>query len=256
MNEQPVMPLFAPMYTIGSELANLNWLTVCYETDSERLNQILPGPLEPGERAEVLIWVAEFISATFEGPSGLRQLPRYFQGGVAVRAHLAGEEVAYPLVSYITGLNHGFTGRELFGLPKKQAREVTLSDRNGRVDASITTAEGTRLIDISGQAAAPAADAAIVPDWFSRQRTVKLIPSATGTGYDVKQLVAVPFGFSNTTDVHEVNVELAIASTPLDPLADLPVKSLSYHRIGKTNLSVGYGSYLGEPTSLPNWGKP
>lgn len=257
MIEQPVMPLFAPMYTVGSELASLNWLTVCYETDPALIRQILPGPLEPADNAEVLIWIAEFVSATFEGTSGRRELPRYFQGGVAVKASLAGEDVAYPLVSYITGLNHGFTGRELFGLPKKQAQEVTLSHIDGRVDASITTADGTRLVSVSGTSeGTDSRNAGIAPDWFSRQRTVKLIPSATGIGYDVNQLVAVPFEFIDTVEVKELDAVLSLEASRLDPIADLPVHSLTYQRVGRTNMTVGYGTYLGTPTSLPNWGRP
>lgn len=251
---QPVMPLFAPMYTVGSETADLRWLTVCYRTDPGLIASILPGPMTAPEDAQVLVWVAEFITARFEGADGSRTLPTYFQGGLAVQARMDSVDCAYPLASYITGLNHGFTGRELFGLPKKQARSVSLEASASSLSANIVSDSGVELIMIKGKPEGAAPDGEIVPDWFTRQRTVKQIPSATGTGYDVSQIVAAPFDFTPSADepIQQPDVSLTLGRSLDDPIAVLPVRELTYQRYGRTQLQVGYGTYLGAPTSMPS----
>ncbi|OJU40382.1 MAG: hypothetical protein BGN97_11065 [Microbacterium sp. 69-10] len=250
-----VMPLFAPLYTVGSERAEVRWLSIVYETDPARLDEVLPRPLTLSDRAEVIVWGADFVRAKFQGESGTRELPRYTQGGIAVRARHLGEEVAYPLVSYITGPNHGFTGRELFGLPKKQARAVELTEQDDEVTMSITTAGDIEIVRAIGRIGATLPAQELVPSWFGRQRTVKLIPSATGTGYDVRQLTAVPFTFDEQRDVRAVDAELALTHAPADPVAMLPCLRVQHAAIGDMLLGVGYGRYLGEPETLPVWGR-
>lgn len=251
----PVMPLFAPMYTIGSERAQVRWLTIVYETDSQKIDSLLPRPLLPGSESEVLIWVADFISATFTGEGASRELPRYTQGGIAVRAEYGGRSVAYPLVSYITGLNHGFTGRELFGLPKKQASAVVLDEQDDHVAASITTASGIDVISATGTLGTEMLAQDLVPEWFGHQHTVKLIPSVTGEGYDVDQLTHVPFTFGEHAAVRAVDAELSFVESASDPIADLPCKNIRHAAIGDVVLGVGYGRYLGTPQSHPVWGR-
>lgn len=252
----PVMPLFAPMYTIGSERAQVRWLTLVYTTDPRKVADVLPSPLRPDSEPEVLIWIADFISATFTGGDTSRELPRYTQGGIAVRAEYEGQSVAYPLVSYITGLNHGFTGRELFGLPKKQASSVVLDEQNDRLTASITTAQDIDIVTVTGNSTTAPLRRDLVPEWFGHQHTVKLIPSVTGDGYDVNQLTYVPFTFNDAKNVHAVNADLRLTESASDPIADLPCREIRHAAVGDTVLGVGYGRYLGEPQSHPVWGRP
>lgn len=251
-----VMPAFAPLYTIGAERAEVRWLSIVYETDPARLDAALPRPLTLSTKPEVIVWVADFVRATFEGTNGSRVLPRYTQGGIAVRARHDDLDVAYPLVSYITGLNHGFTGRELFGLPKKQASEVVLHEEEDALSASITTAEGVQIVSADCAIGSPLPRESLVPDWFRHQRTIKLIPSATGIGYDVKQLTAVPFSFDDHQGVRSVDANLLLTHSDADPIADLPCTDEPHAAIGNVMLGVGYGRYLGEPQSLPSWGRP
>lgn len=255
-----VMPLFAPLYEVGTELARLQWLTLQYRTDASVLASMLPGPLQPDDEPEVVIWIARFLSATFERDGQtLKELDPYTQAGVDLRCRFAGASGAFPLVSYITGLNHGITGRELFGLPKKQASRVTLNHTSARVEAEVVTADGTQVVGARGffrgveagdhtagsdgpTACNPHLD--LVPAWMTRQLTAKVIPSATGTGYDVAQLVHVPFEFSAERDVVSLDAQLELGGSANDPIDALGVRGPISARWGFTDLRVLFGTYL------------
>ncbi|GAA4219688.1 acetoacetate decarboxylase family protein [Actinocatenispora rupis] len=249
------MPAFAPLYAVGTETATLDWLTVVYRTDPAVVRAILPPPLTPDPDPEVLVWVARFRTAEFSaGGEVVGSLEPYTQGGVCVRCTRGDEPGAYPLVSYIAGLNHGFTGRELFGLPKKQALDVDLSTVDDEVSAGITTTRGTPVVRVAGTLGGPTDP--LVPDWFATQYTLKLIPSATGVGFDVNRLVRIPFTFTDQADVRGVDATVTLAESAADPLHLLPVRSTRTAAYGSTALHVGYGTYLDEVTAIPTLGRP
>ncbi|MFF0449857.1 acetoacetate decarboxylase family protein [Streptomyces sp. NPDC004609] len=155
------MPAFAPPYGVGSESVSLRWLTVEYRTRPETIAALLPEPLRPTGDPRVAIWVAEFMGAAFRLPDGsVEQRPPYMQAGVSVRCRRGDEIGAYPLIFFIEGLNHGTLGREIFGLPKKQARSVTLEQHAGAVTGRIVTANGIEVVTVTGHAPAVAAGAA------------------------------------------------------------------------------------------------
>ncbi|WP_031470487.1 acetoacetate decarboxylase family protein [Sciscionella sediminilitoris] len=249
------MPAFAPLYAVGTERASLDWLTVVYRTDAGVVDSLLPPPLRRDGEAEVLIWVARFLSASFERDGELvGELPSYEQGGVCVRCARSGEAGAYPLVSYIAGLNHGFTGRELFGLPKKQAQRVLLDRTGQRSSAEILTTAGIPIVRIEAEDTGQAAE--LVPDWFTNQLSLKLIPSATGQGFDVNHLVRIPFEFSGQSGVTGLDARVELTASGADPLHLLPVREHVWAARGHTGLRVGYGTYLDQVTEIPTLGVP
>jgi acetoacetate decarboxylase len=249
------MPVFAPLYAVGTERASLDWLSVVYRTDPEVVEAVLPAPLTPDSEPEVIIWVARFLTASFESDGQVvGELPSYEQGGVCVRSTLRGESGAYPLVSYIAGLNHGFTGRELFGLPKKQAQRVELEVAGDAVRAEILTTAQVPVVRIEGDLG-PSTDR-LVPDWFSRQLSLKIIPRADGRGFDVNRLVRIPFDFSDQADVRAVDASVRLTPSGSDPLHLLPVRGVARAAFGSTSLRVGYGEYLDEVNHFPTFGVP
>lgn len=249
------MPAFAPMYAVGTETATLDWLTVVYRTDPEVVRAILPPPLTPDVSADVIVWVARFLTAEFSaGGEVVGSLEPYSQGGVCVRCRRGDQAGAYPLVSYIAGLNHGFTGRELFGLPKKQALDVDLSTVEDQVSAEILTTQRIPVVRIDATLGGPGTS--LTPDWFGTQLTLKLIPSATGTGFDVSRLVRVPFDFADRTGIRDATASVTLTPSAADPLHLLPVESVRHAAYGRTSLRVGYGTYLDEVTTIPTLGRP
>ncbi|MDH6282696.1 acetoacetate decarboxylase family protein [Prescottella agglutinans] len=252
------MPAFAPLFAAGTESVRVRWLSLVYETDGEVLDAILPAPLGPGGRPQVAVWIAEFIGAEFSAADGTKEVrPAYMQGGISVRCrHDGGGDGAYAVGTYVEGLNHGILGRELFGLPKKQARRVQLDETPDDIEYSIRNAAGIDLV--AGRVALDNARATteLVPDWFSTHYTLKLIPSAEGNGFDISRLVRIPFGFDVERSPQSGSATLEHRHCPSDPLHLLTVASEVRATYGHARLDIDYGTYLDHVTDIPTFGSP
>ncbi|WP_051793083.1 acetoacetate decarboxylase family protein [Amycolatopsis jejuensis] len=249
------MPAFAPLYGVGAESVDLRWLTVEYRTDPSVLASILPAPLTPTGDPRVAIWVAEFLGAEFHLPDGaVERRPPYLQGGVCVQCRREDEVGAYPLTFFIEGLNHGTLGREIFGLPKKQARAVRLADDG--TSARIVTANDIEVVSVAAQPTEQHAEIDPIPDWFARHFTLKLIPSAEGTGYDISRLVRVPFRSSQPGEGWEGTADVVLRESAADPLSTLGCREVVHARYGRVRLEVGFGKYLDHVDEIPVAGTP
>jgi acetoacetate decarboxylase len=182
--------------------------------------------------------------------------PNYLQGGVCVRCRHGAQPGAYPLVTFVEGLNHGMLGRELFGLPKKQAATVYLDVEGEQLRAGFVTAGGLDLLRVTATLDARPVDRDPMPDWFADHYALKLIPSATGRGYDVNRLVRVPFRSSRGRAVRSGPAALDLTPSEIDPLHLLePVTepALSY---GSMRLDIDFGEYLERVDEFPTFGLP
>ncbi|RVW10995.1 hypothetical protein EGT67_00535 [Prescottella agglutinans] len=252
------MPAFAPLFAAGTESVRVRWLSLVYETDGEVLDAILPTPLDPGGRPQVAVWIAEFIGAEFSAADGTKEVrPAYMQGGISVRCrHADGTDGAYAVGTYVEGLNHGILGRELFGLPKKQARRVRLDETPGGIEYSMTNAAGVDLV--AGRVTLDGTRAAteLVPEWFSTHYTLKLIPSAEGNGFDISRLVRIPFAFESEHSPQSGSATLEHRHCVSDPVHLLGVTSEVRATYGLARLDIDYGTYLDHVTDIPTFGSP
>ncbi|NIH80434.1 acetoacetate decarboxylase family protein [Amycolatopsis viridis] len=251
------MPPFAPLYGVGTETVQLRWLTVEYRTDPEVLARLLPAPLAPAPDPLVAIWVAEFLGAGFHLPDGtVEQRPPYLQAGISVQCRRQDEVGAYPLTFFIEGLNHGTLGREIFGLPKKQARAVTLTEDGDEVTGRIVTANDIEIVTVRARAATPGAALDPIPEWFGHHFALKLIPSAEGTGYDISRLVRIPFRTSRPTGGWDGTAEVTVRPSAADPVHLLPCLEVTSARYGGIRLDIGFGTYLDHVDHVPVAGTP
>ncbi|WP_020415928.1 acetoacetate decarboxylase family protein [Amycolatopsis sp. ATCC 39116] len=251
------MPPFAPLYGVGTESVRLRWLTVEYRTDPQAVASLLPAPLAATPDPLVGIWVAEFLGAGFHLPDGtVEQRPPYLQAGISVRCHRHGEVGAYPLTFFIEGLNHGTLGREIFGLPKKQARAVTLTEEGGAVTGRIVTANDIEVLTVRARATTPAGPLDPVPAWFGNHFALKLIPSAEGTGYDISRLVRIPFRTSEPGGAWDGTAEVTLRPSTADPVQLLPCREVASARYGGIRLDIGFGTYLDHVDHVPVAGTP
>ncbi|WP_239004091.1 acetoacetate decarboxylase family protein [Nocardia panacis] len=252
------MPVFAPLYSPGTESVSVRWLSVVYPTTEAIAAAVLPRPLTVSE-PEVLIWVAEFIGAEFTSASGsVETRPAYMQAGINLRCRRDQQDGAYAIGTYVEGLNHGILGRELFGLPKKQSRAVRLHETSpGRVDFAIHDAAGTALVTGSADLSSTA-DQAIIPDWFATQFTAKIIPSAEGHGFDISRLVRIPFAFNGITPPRHGEATFEFAESRSDPLHLLTVNGPARAAYGNARLDIDFGTYLDQldQADLPTFGTP
>ncbi|MGP3960927.1 acetoacetate decarboxylase family protein [Nonomuraea sp. 3N208] len=252
------MPAFAPLYGLGSETASLRWLTVEYRTRPDVLARVLPPPLCPTEEPIAAVWVAEFVSASFHLPDGgVERRPSYMQAGVCVRCRREDEEGAYPLTFFIEGLNHGVLGRELAGLPKKQARSVRLEQDETGVSGSVVTAQDIEVVTVRAHATeTPPQPVDPIPWWFGNHFTLKLIPSAEGRGYDVNSIVRVPFRTSGARGGWIGQGEVTLTPSTADPLHLVACEEVIEARFGELDLEVGFGTYLDQVDEIPTFGIP
>ncbi|WP_409464335.1 acetoacetate decarboxylase family protein [Amycolatopsis sp. GA6-003] len=251
------MPAFAPLYGVGAESVDLRWLTVEYRTDPEVLAGLLPAPLTPAGDPRAAVWVAEFLGAEFRLPDGtVERRPPYLQAGVCVQCRRHDEVGAYPLTFFIEGLNHGTLGREIFGLPKKQARAVTLDEDGSAATGRIVTANGIEVVTVTARAARRHREIDPIPGWFARHFTLKLIPSAEGTGYDISRLVHVPFRTSLPGEGWEGSADVVLRPSASDPISALPCTEVVTARYGRVRLEVGFGKYLDHVDRIPVLGAP
>lgn len=256
------MPVFAPLFAPGTERVRVRWATVEAPVSAATAARCLPEGLAVPEQPTVALWIAEFIGAEFHSATGIERRPDYLQGGVSLRCagFGGGADGAYAIETFVEGLNHGILGRELFGLPKKQARAVRLDESADSLTFSITSALGETLA--SGSAALHGEDhtpsATPAPAWFDRHFTVKAIPSAEGVGYDVCKLVEIPWAMESTELVREGVAELQWGPSRVDPLHHFVPTGPAHARYGFASLDIGFGRYLADvvppaPLGAPGW---
>lgn len=251
------MPSFAPLYSAGTERVEVRWLGMTYPTDPAILESLLPAPLTRGKVPEVGVWVAEFIGAEFITPDGtVERRPAYMQGGVSVRCDYHGADSAYAVITFVEGLNHGVLGREQFGLPKKQAREVRLQEVESGLDVSFVTARGIPLLSAAVDLDRRDEDERPAPEWFDRHLTHKLIPSAEGTGFDISRLVEIPWAFSDFENIRHGEARVTWAEDRTDPLHLLAPAGAVRAHYGKSVLSISYGTYREHVTEFTSFGSP
>ncbi len=254
------MPAFAPLFRPGEETVGVRWLTVVYDVDPEVARRALPAPLTLPDRVQAALWVGEFSNATFADGAGSDVRRPYLQGGVSLACERDGEPGAYALETFVAGLNHGILGRELFGLPKKQVRQVELLEADGRLSWAIVSASDLRLLRGASVSTADPAGVPLAPSWFRDHYTAKVIPSADGRGYDVCKLVRIPWAFEGEQVAQAGRAALhwsASTSDPLHLLAERPGGDFAY---GEATLRIDYGTYVADldlpaPLGQEQWGR-
>ncbi|MDQ7876502.1 acetoacetate decarboxylase family protein [Microbacterium sp. QXD-8] len=251
------MPVFAPLFSVGTERVSVRWLTLTYPTSVEVLRALLPAPVAPGVQPDVGVWVAEFIGAEFIGNDGtVERRPAYMQGGVSVRCDYHGRDAAYAVATFVEGLNHGILGRELFGLPKKQAQEVKLHEHGSSLDVSWVAAQGKKLFTASAHLSSARTERRPAPRWFDSHLTHKLIPSAEGHGYDISRLVEIPWSFTEADDMRSGTASVAWERDATDPLHILSPAGPVIADYGNSVLQIDYGQYREHVADFPTFGTP
>lgn len=251
------MPAFAPLFAVGREEVDVEWMTIVYPTDPEMLRRVLPAPLRLGEEPEVGVWMALFKNAAFLSKAGgVETRPAYWQAGVSVRCAREDVEGAYALCTYVEGLNHGILGRELFGLPKKQVRRASFAREGGKAALGIDLASGHRLLRADVRFDPGTGTGAPAPNWFEQHFTLKLIPSAEGDGFDVSRLVEIPWRFTESRELLAGSAELRWQEIPSDPLHLLDVRGEARVRYGESRLGIDFGVYREDVTAFESFGVP
>lgn len=204
-------------------------VTVVFETDPDIVRSVLPPPLAPSEPT------ARLRIATVDMGTGL---PAFGAGWFGVRARHESIEGEYALFMPMTTEQATIGGRETFGEPKKIG-EVGLQLDGDRLTASIQRM-GFSVAEVSGELGAE------LPD-YERDKIdfyFKLGPSPDGKGLDGDPLFVYCHRHETARFVRAVEGELKLMDSPLDPVADIPIRrvvSMEFAELASTQRGEAVG---------------
>ncbi|MCU1448477.1 MAG: Acetoacetate decarboxylase [Acidimicrobiales bacterium] len=187
-------------------------VTVVFETDPDVIAAVLPPPLSPSPDVTARLRIATVDMGTGLKPFGA--------GWFGVRCRHGSVEGEYALFMPMTTEQATIGGRETFGEPKKLA-DVTLQLDGDRLAAWVERM-GFRVAEVSGQLGAEAAD-------YEKDKVdfyFKLSPSPDGVGLDADPPFVYCHRHESARSVRDIEGELKLMESPLDPVADVPVRSI------------------------------
>src|SRR3954468_5069088 len=188
-------------------------VTVVFETDPDVIAAVLPPPLSSSPDAAT----ARLRIAIVDMGTGLKP---FGAGWFGVRCRHGDDEGEYALLMPMTTEQSVIGGRETFGEPKKIA-DVTLQVDGDRVSAYVERL-GFRIAEISGQLGEerPGYEKDKIDFYF------KLNPNPSGNGLDSDPPFVYCHRHEAARNVRSVDGELKMMESPLDPIADIPVRAI------------------------------
>jgi acetoacetate decarboxylase len=185
-------------------------VTAVFETDPEVIRQVLPRPLEPAAEATARLRIATVDMGTGLKPFGA--------GWFGVRARHGDREGEYALFMPMTTEQATIGGRETFGEPKKIG-DVTLQLDGDRVSAYIERM-GFRIAELGGTLGDE------LPDYEKDKVDFyfKFNPAPDGAGFDNDPALVYCHRAERSRNRRAVDAELKLLDSPLDPVADIPVR--------------------------------
>jgi acetoacetate decarboxylase len=188
-----------------------------YETDPKIAAAVIPRPLEPGARPEVCVTfsqVAIHISPQFTMEIG--------SAIFGVRARYDGSDGIYLLTMPMTTEQAVIGGRETYGEPKKIAA-IEFAREGERVAAKVSRM-GFTYLEASGRVGRALGPRAFLEHAFC----FKASPSPEhGKALDADPLLVRLDWRHDQTGAWEVeDAELVLRESPVDPVADVPVRRL------------------------------
>ena len=187
-------------------------VTVVFETDPAAIAAVLPPPLERSTASTARLRIATVDMGTGLKPFGA--------GWFGVRCRHGSTEGEYALFMPMTTEQATIGGRETFGEPKKIA-DVTLQLDGDRVSAYIERM-GFKVAEVNGLLAdeLPGYEKDKVDFYF------KLSPNPDGVGLDGDPPFVYCHRHESARAVRRIEGEVKLMESPLDPVADFPVKRI------------------------------
>ncbi|TXT58710.1 MAG: hypothetical protein BAJALOKI1v1_1570006 [Promethearchaeota archaeon] len=210
-----------------TEFRNAKMLNVLWETKMEIIRKILPPPLKPIQKPIVLAFIAHYPQ-TNQGCS-------YYEGALMLRCEYHGEFGNYYLAMPVTDDRALFSGREIFGFPKKMAN-VHLERNDGKI-YGYSERLGVKNIEIIADLNNEFNDAntpqlikelGLLPG--RNKNTInynfKYFPAPNKKGFDyhpwlVKQQTSI-----RPKSMEMGSAEIILASTVHDPWAEVEIKKI------------------------------
>jgi acetoacetate decarboxylase len=205
-------------------------------TDEAVVAEVLPGPLRPAPDPLVFTFVANYPQTNF----GVA----YREGALFVAAMHRGELGWYCLSMPVDDDSAMIGGRDIQGFPKKMADRITL-EQDGISVVGTVERRGVPILRIEGDYQDPIRPAAL--PWPGRLTTdldgrtafaetaflFKYSPSADGSSLaHLPQLVRQVTLFAPGEEQNLGVGKLELASSPVDPLGQIPVRDIVHTGFG------------------------
>jgi len=234
------MPEYDPLYPkLPYEYENYTRLSVYGNGDEDAIATLLPEPLTA---------VSGTLEAFILSAPSIAGLDGYTEGGIVVQARYKDTVGAHMLAEFVTKADALAAGREIWGYPKKLC-DVGYDERDDGSRSGHITMDGVDLIRASFE---PADVDFEVPQLFPRLQ-VKRIPSATGDGCDVNQIVKMGFsGDKSDFDADSVHEQtdgtgqIEFPANPDNPFVRIgPVDTIGA-AITKGDFTLSHGEILAD----------
>jgi acetoacetate decarboxylase len=226
----PATPINASPYTLNpSEFRNREYISIIYETDMERLIEVVPEP----QKIEAPLVRFEFMRMPDSSPSG-----DYLECGQLIPVSFHEEKGEFNLCMYVDNFPAVAAGREISAYPKKMAKPSFYIDSDtivaklayGTIDVAVATM-GYKHVkmpveDAKKEISTPQFMLKIIRDYKRQPLVLEMIRTKT-TKFEVLEAWKSP-------------ARLQLFEHVAAPLADLPVKRIvNTSHIITTNLVLG-----------------
>ena len=232
------MPLSGPSYKHPPfRFVDREYLIITYKTDPECLRRAVPEPLQPDPSHTVLY---EFIRMPNSYGFG-----SYTESGIVIPCVFEGEAVNFTSQMYLDCDAPIVAGREIWGFPKKYALprlEVIQDTLTGTLSyAGHQVAFGTMAFKTEDVWCGGAHEEALRTKMSKTQVNLKVIPHASGRGYDALQLVAYQLQDITLKGAWTGEARLHLIPHVNAPVADLPVQEVvgGFHCVADLTLPEG-----------------
>jgi acetoacetate decarboxylase len=187
---------------------------VFYETHPEIVQALLPRPLKPAARPEIMLQFSHVVMR----PSPGVEIPCAI-ATVGVLAEYEGRQGWYVLMMPMEGEWVVIGGRERFGEPKKLA-DVGFSNDGQAVRATVTR-QGVTFIEVEARLA----DAIQPKKWMEHLFCYKALQNIeTNFGFDGDCfLTQLNWDREWTSGAHLADIKVTLRESAVDPIVDVPV---------------------------------
>lgn len=181
-----------------------------YETDPEIVAAILPKPLEPADEPIVRASISSVKMGDLE----------FGAGWFGVNARHEGTDGAYALLMPMSAERAVIGGREMYGEPKKLA-DITVNRDGDSISGSVSRA-GVVVWEINGKVTGELeAGPENKLDFY-----FQFLLSPDGKGFTDEPALVYCHKEAMLRSKESVEGELILGESPLDPVADLPVRRM------------------------------
>lgn len=228
------MPLNSPSYPRGPyRFINREFLTITYETDMDKLKEIVPEPLEVTDP------IVKFEFIRMPDSSGFGD---YTESGQIIPVSYKGNKGSYSHAMYLNDEAPIAGGREIWGFPKKLANpslkvvQETLVGQLHYGDCQVALATmGYKYSELDSQ---EIYNALLMPNYL-----LKIIPHVDGSP---RICELVEYHLENVTVKGAWSGPAALHLIPhaMAPVADLPVRKIISATHIITDLTLPYGKVV------------